>query len=92
MTESVLPIKPKTFSISLFLELSQPQVYVPTVAIGYGLPGKEQDLGQWFRSRDEPCWMRAWGYAASIPSIGDSTSFLKGNVGGAHMMVSIIED
>ena len=81
MTESVLPIKPKTFSISLFLEVSRPQVYVPTVAIGCGLPRKEQDLGQQFCSRDEPSWMRAWGYAASTPSIGDSRSLLKGNVG-----------
>ena len=81
MTESVLPIKPKTFSISLFLEVSRPQVYVATVAIGCGLPGKEQDPGQRFCGRDEPCWMRAWGYAASIHSIGESRSLLKGNVG-----------
>ena len=74
MTESVLPIKPKTFSVLLFLEVSRPQVYVTTVAIGCGLPGKGRDLGQQFCSRDEPCWVRAWGYAASTPSMRDSRS------------------
>ena len=92
MTESVLPIKPETFSILLFLEVSRPQVYVPTVATGCGLPGKGRDLGPQFCSRDEPCWVRAWGYAACTPSTGDSRSFLKGNVGGAHMIVSIRAD
>lgn len=84
MTEAAWPTKPKILNILPFLEVSRPQLYVSTVAIGCGLPGKGQDLGQWLCSRGEPCWMRAEGCAASTPSTGDSRSFLKGNVRSAH--------